>query len=114
MNKKIGFISLGCSKNLVDTEVIAGTLLTSGRTLAFEPDEADLYVINTCAFIPAARDEAVAHFAHGNDRRAVLGDDCLSDHRVRVRYAAQMFYRAFEYVFQIFHPFLPAALRGSM
>ena len=51
-------VSLGCSKNLVDTEVIAGTLLTSGRTLAFEPDEADLYVINTCAFIPAARDEA--------------------------------------------------------
>ena len=51
-------VSLGCSKNLVDTEVIAGTLLTSGRTLAFKPDEADLYVINTCAFIPAARDEA--------------------------------------------------------
>ena len=51
-------VSLGCSKNLVDTEVIAGTLLTSGRTLAFDPNEADLYVINTCAFIPAARDEA--------------------------------------------------------
>ena len=51
-------VSLGCSKNLVDTEVIAGTLLTSGRTLAFDPDEADLYVVNTCAFIPAARREA--------------------------------------------------------
>lgn len=51
-------VSLGCSKNLVDTEVIAGTLLTSGRTLAFDPNEADLYVINTCAFIPAARREA--------------------------------------------------------
>ena len=34
-------VSLGCSKNLVDTEVIAGTLLSSGRTLAFDPEEAD-------------------------------------------------------------------------
>ncbi len=51
-------VSLGCSKNLVDTEVIAGTLLTSGRTLVFTPEEANLYIINTCAFIPAAREEA--------------------------------------------------------
>ena len=58
-------VSLGCSKNLVDTEVIAGTLLTSGRTLAFDPDEADLYIINTCAFIPAARAEAREAIADG-------------------------------------------------
>lgn len=53
-------VSLGCSKNLVDTEVIAGTLLVAGRTLAFDPDDADLYVINTCAFLPSAREEAFA------------------------------------------------------
>ena len=52
-------VSLGCSKNLVDTEVIAGSLLTAGYLLAFDPEEADLYLINSCAFIPAARAEAV-------------------------------------------------------
>ncbi|UKI29971.1 MAG: hypothetical protein L6W00_18360 [Lentisphaeria bacterium] len=40
--------------------MIAGTLLSSGRTLTFDPEEADLYVINTCAFLPAAREEAFA------------------------------------------------------
>lgn len=58
-------VSLGCSKNLVDTEVIAGTLLTSGRTLVFTPEEANLYIINTCAFIPAAREEALAAIREG-------------------------------------------------
>lgn len=58
-------VSLGCSKNLVDTEVIAGTLLSAGRTLAFDPSEADLYLINTCAFIPAAREEAFAAIREG-------------------------------------------------
>ncbi|MDR0932639.1 MAG: 30S ribosomal protein S12 methylthiotransferase RimO [Victivallales bacterium] len=58
IGQAVYLVSLGCSKNLVDTEVIAGVLLTSGRTLAFDPDEADLYIINTCAFIPAARSEA--------------------------------------------------------
>ncbi len=57
-SKKVFLVSLGCSKNLVDTEVIAGTLLTAGHTLAFDPDEADLYIVNSCAFIPAARTEA--------------------------------------------------------
>ncbi len=58
-------VSLGCSKNLVDTEVIAGTLLTSGCTLAFDPEEADIYIINSCAFIPAARQEAEEAIADG-------------------------------------------------
>ena len=58
-------VSLGCSKNLVDTEVIAGTLLSAGRTLAFDPSEADLYLINTCAFSPAAREEAFAAIREG-------------------------------------------------
>ncbi len=58
-------VSLGCSKNLVDTEVIVGTLLTAGHALAFDPDEANLYVINTCAFIPAARQEAEEAISEG-------------------------------------------------
>ena len=58
-------VSLGCSKNLVDTEVIAGTMLTAGYTLTFDPETADLYVINSCAFIPAARQEAEEAIAEG-------------------------------------------------
>lgn len=78
-------VSLGCSKNLVDTEVIAGTLLSSGRTLTFDPEEADLYVINTCAFIPAAREEAFAAIREGAEwkrggagRRLVVAG-CLTE-----------------------------------
>ncbi len=67
-------VSLGCSKNLVDTEVIAGTLLRSGRTLTFDPEEANLYVINTCAFLPAAREEAFAAIREGMEwKRSVAG-----------------------------------------
>ncbi|MDD3886865.1 MAG: 30S ribosomal protein S12 methylthiotransferase RimO [Victivallaceae bacterium] len=58
-------VSLGCSKNLVDTEVIAGNLLSNGFSLVFEPDEADLYIVNTCAFLPAAREEAFAAINDG-------------------------------------------------
>ena len=56
--KNIFMVSLGCSKNLVDTEIIAGSLLSAGYNWAFEPDEAGIYIINTCAFLPAARQEA--------------------------------------------------------
>ena len=52
------FVSLGCPKNLVDTEVLAGILLNSGRNITFDAKEADVYLINTCAFLPSAREEA--------------------------------------------------------
>ena len=78
-------VSLGCSKNLVDTEVIAGTLLSSGRTLTFDPEEADLYVINTCAFLPAAREEAFAaireaiEWKRAAEGRRLVVSGCLTE-----------------------------------
>ena len=54
----VGLVSLGCSKNLVDTQVMCGVLLTEGVELAPNPDEADVVLVNTCAFIQSARDEA--------------------------------------------------------
>ncbi len=54
----VGLVSLGCSKNLVDTQVMCGVLLTEDIELAPNPDEADAVLINTCAFIQSARDEA--------------------------------------------------------
>ncbi|MDD5729479.1 MAG: 30S ribosomal protein S12 methylthiotransferase RimO [Victivallales bacterium] len=51
-------VSLGCPKNLVDTELMAGFLLTGGFLLTIDPGQADIYLINTCSFIPPARSEA--------------------------------------------------------
>lgn len=54
----VGFISLGCSKNLVDSQVMAGYLKSGQIALAPSPEEADVILVNTCAFIEAAREEA--------------------------------------------------------
>jgi len=51
-------VSLGCPKNLVDSEVLSGKLLTAGYMITFDPEDADIYLINTCAFLPEAREEA--------------------------------------------------------
>ncbi len=59
----IGLVSLGCAKNAVDLQVMAGHLLKAGHTLAPDPDNADVILVNTCAFIESAREEAVAEIA---------------------------------------------------
>ena len=57
--KKIGFVSLGCSKNLVDTEVMLHALHTAGYELTPDETEADIIVVNTCGFIESAKQEAI-------------------------------------------------------
>jgi ribosomal protein S12 methylthiotransferase len=56
---KIGFVSLGCPKNLVDSEVMMGQLVASGHELTRHPDQADVIVVNTCSFIDPAKQESV-------------------------------------------------------
>jgi ribosomal protein S12 methylthiotransferase len=56
---KIGFVSLGCPKNLVDTEVMMGQLVATGHELTPQPAEADIIVVNTCSFIDPAKQESV-------------------------------------------------------
>jgi len=56
---KIGFVSLGCPKNLVDSEVMMGQLAAHGHELTPHPGEADVLVVNTCSFIDAAKKESV-------------------------------------------------------
>ncbi|HEX4823378.1 MAG TPA: 30S ribosomal protein S12 methylthiotransferase RimO [Candidatus Polarisedimenticolaceae bacterium] len=56
---KVGVVSLGCSKNLVDTEVMLGHLDAAGCETVLTPDDADVLVINTCGFIEAAREESI-------------------------------------------------------
>lgn len=54
----VGLVSLGCAKNAVDLQVMAGALLAEGVALSPDPDSADAILVNTCAFIEAARQEA--------------------------------------------------------
>lgn len=56
----VGFISLGCSKNLVDTEMTIGLMIKKGMKIVNNPKEADMIVINTCGFITSAKEEAIA------------------------------------------------------
>ena len=56
---KAGFISLGCSKNLIDTEVMLGLLQQAGIEVSPDPAEADILIVNTCAFIESAKEEAI-------------------------------------------------------
>ena len=55
----IGFVSLGCSKNLVDTEMMMGLFKEHNYTIVNNPKEADIILINTCGFIESAKEEAI-------------------------------------------------------
>ena len=75
----IALVSLGCAKNAVDLQVAAGNLLKAGCRLSPDPDRADTVIVNTCAFIASAREEAEAEIAralalkaNGNYKRVVV------------------------------------------
>ena len=57
---KVSFISLGCSKNLVDTEVMLHNLHKAGFEVSFSPEEAEIVIINTCGFIESAKAESIS------------------------------------------------------
>lgn len=66
----IGLVSLGCAKNAVDLQVMAGYLLAAGFELAPDANEADVLLVNTCAFIEAAREEATMEIMRACDLKA--------------------------------------------
>ena len=80
---KVGFVSLGCPKNLVDTEVMMGQLTAHGHTLTPDPAEADVIVVNTCSFIDPAKQESVetilemAEFKKTGRARKLVVAGCL-------------------------------------
>src|SRR5579859_6660274 len=57
--QKVGFVSLGCPKNLVDSEVMMGLLARAGAELTQRAEDADVIVVNTCSFIESAQQESV-------------------------------------------------------
>src|SRR5437870_7634095 len=56
---RVGLISLGCAKNLVDAEIMLGTLLKDGVEITNNAEEADVVIVNTCSFIDSAQEESV-------------------------------------------------------
>ena len=56
---KVGFISLGCSKNLIDTEVAIGLFKDNHYEIVNNPNDAEILVVNTCGFIESAKEEAI-------------------------------------------------------
>ena len=84
-------ISLGCAKNLVDAEIMLGSVLERGMEITSSADDADVLVVNTCAFIDSAKEESIdailsAHQARGLNRRAgqkLIVSGCMSQRFAR-------------------------------
>ena len=68
---KIGIVSLGCAKNLVDSEIIAGHLHLAGMSLTPDANEADVMIVNTCSFIDAAKEESIAAILEANQNKGM-------------------------------------------
>jgi ribosomal protein S12 methylthiotransferase len=82
---KIGLISLGCPKNLVDSEVMLGLAQQAGHELTQDPSAADVLVVNTCAFIDSAKQESIdailemAEHKKGRAGRRLIVTGCLAE-----------------------------------
>ncbi len=83
---KVGMISLGCAKNLVDAEIMLGSVLQRGMKITARAEDADVLVVNTCAFIDSAKEESInailqAHQQRGLNRRPnqkLIVSGCMS------------------------------------
>ena len=81
---KILFISLGCDKNLVDTEVMLGLLASRGYEMTDDERQADIIVINTCCFIHDAKEESIqnilemAEYKKSGQVKALIVTGCLA------------------------------------
>ena len=92
MDKKLHMVSLGCAKNLINAEQMLAALLEAGYSYCEEPEEADIIIVNTCAFIEQAKSEAIENIlemAEYKNSGALVGlvvTGCLAQ-----RYADQLF-----------------------
>jgi ribosomal protein S12 methylthiotransferase len=68
---KVGMISLGCAKNLVDAEIMLGSVLQRGMEITSRAEEADVLVVNTCAFIDSAKEESIEAILQAHQQRGL-------------------------------------------
>lgn len=84
VEKKVHFVSLGCPKNLVDTEIMLGSLMRDGYRVVENPEDADTVVVNTCGFIEASKQESIdkilemAELKKGGRLQKVVAAGCLT------------------------------------
>src|ERR1700729_2721336 len=90
--QKVGFVSLGCPKNLVDSEVMMGLLARAGAELTRRAEDADVIVVNTCSFIESAQQESVntilemaAHKNAGKEKNIVVAGCLVERFRDQIR-----------------------------
>lgn len=88
----VGFISLGCPKNLVDSEVMMGLLDRAGARLTARPEDAEILVVNTCSFIDTAKQESVdtilemaRHKTSGSARKLIVAGCLVERYRDEIR-----------------------------
>ncbi|ADL07978.1 30S ribosomal protein S12 methylthiotransferase RimO [Thermosediminibacter oceani] len=84
MKEKIGLVSLGCDKNLVDSEYLLGALLENGYVITSDASEADIIIINTCCFINSAKQESIdtilemAQYKTSGNCKMLIATGCLA------------------------------------
>jgi len=90
--KKIGFVSLGCPKNLVDSEVMMGLLSAGGAQITSRAEDADIIVVNTCSFIDSAKQESVdtilemaQHKASGRAQKLIVAGCLVERYRNEIQ-----------------------------
>jgi ribosomal protein S12 methylthiotransferase len=90
--QKVGFVSLGCPKNLVDSEVMMGLLARAGAELTRRAEDADVIVVNTCSFIESAQQESIntilemaAHKSGGKAKKLVVAGCLVERFRDQIR-----------------------------
>ena len=90
--QKVGFVSLGCPKNLVDSEVMMGMLAGAGAEITRRAEDADIIVVNTCSFIDSAQQESVntilemaGHKAAGRAKKLVVAGCLVERFRDQIR-----------------------------
>uniref|UniRef100_E6QI73 Ribosomal protein S12 methylthiotransferase RimO n=1 Tax=mine drainage metagenome TaxID=410659 RepID=E6QI73_9ZZZZ len=89
---RVGFISLGCPKNLVDSEVMMGLLDRAGARLTNSPEDAEILVVNTCSFIDSAKQESVntilemvRHKTAGTAKRLIVAGCLVERYRDEIQ-----------------------------
>jgi ribosomal protein S12 methylthiotransferase len=89
---KVGFVSLGCPKNLVDSEVMMGMLQTGGAQITSRAEDADVIVVNTCSFIDSAKQESVntilemaQHKISGKAQKLVVAGCLVERYRAEIQ-----------------------------
>jgi ribosomal protein S12 methylthiotransferase len=90
---KVGMISLGCAKNLVDAEIMLGSVRERGMEITADADEADVLVVNTCAFIDSAKEESIDAIMEAHQQRGLAiraGQKLIVSGCMSQRFAAEL------------------------